>query len=324
MFLMENMFQKINRKEINNIVNDSSIEAIEMDSLPMYVLDTGIKEYDSAYGGLWHKELMMIAAPSGTGKTILALNIMHNILKRYDCVWVIYFGLGMKMKQLLTSFLCIKSGYDFEDISRGRLDGVSYSVLKSDAMKTTTWSFIHDNNPDFSLKGIIYRCRRYQSELQKQGSGLVRVILIDYLQLVDKSENSVNGESMDCNVVICRKLKELAESLDATVILLSSLPEVALKRNDRRSKENDIDQYYEKGVLENIDTLLLLHRRDHCDYDCWFAGKYQMEVRVVKNSIMKKRRKIFKLCVDTRNLRVTELEEEPKSITCIEGLPFVC
>ena len=320
MFLMETRFQKINRKELQDIVNNSSDDAEDMDSLPMYILDTGFKEYDSTYGGLWQKELMMIAAPTGAGKTTFAFNIMHNILKQYERAWVIYFNPKMDRQESLTRLLGIESGYNIEFISMGRLDGISYSMLRSDAMRMATWPLIIDADPDFSLGGIIKRCRKYKAELKKKKSGMARVIFIDYLQLIDKSENSADGEKAD-HSAICRKLKKLAERLDATIILLCSLPENQLKEKDIRPDKKDINRYCGKGVIESIDTLMLLYGEEHYDYDYWHTGQYQMEVRVAKNGIMRKRGKMFKLCVDPRNMRTT-VPEDFIGYTCSDDLPF--
>ena len=241
MVLLENEFQKINRKDINDIVNNSSIEVEEMDSLPMYILDTGFKEYDSIYGGLWQKELMMIAAPAGNEKNIYVLNIMHNILKRNERAWVIYFSPEMDRKQFLTYSLSIESGCNHETISMGSLDGLSYALLRSDALRMVTWPLILDDNIDFSIKGIAKRCLKYQKKLQKIGSGVPRVIIIDNLQLIDKNENSDDVKKTDCSVK-CQKLKELAERLDATIIILYSLNESSMIRDNNRLRKKEIDQ----------------------------------------------------------------------------------
>lgn len=321
MNLMENRYQTLNRRELQDIVNNSSPEVEETDKLPMYTLDMGYKEFDSTYCGLWLKELMMIAAPANTDKKTFALNVLSNIMERYDEAWSIWFSPEMSRKKILTDLLGIKSRESSEDISSGRMDGLSYSMMKSNVLKMATWPLIIDENPDFSINGIIKRCMKYQNELQKKGFGTARVIFIDHLQLIDKIDDSGDVKKPDYKVV-CKRLKELAENLDATVILLCSLPEIQSGRTDKRPRKTDITKDYGKGVLDSIDTVLLLSKRDHCEYNCWQSNKYQMEVRVAKNDIMEKYGKTFRVCVDTRNLKITVPKEDLTGFMCIEGFPF--
>ena len=88
----------------------------------------------------------------------------------------------------------------------------------------------------------------------------VKMIVIDYLQLITSNDNSYSRELQISN--ISKQLKNLARELDVPVITLTQLNRAAEYREDKTPRLSDIR---ESGAIEQDADLVMFLHRPHYD-----------------------------------------------------------
>ena len=74
------------------------------------VIPTGFKEFDDRNGGLLRGSLVVLAAPTGAGKTSQALQLALNVVRHNDCYQVCIIPLEMDRRQMLARIYSNLSG----------------------------------------------------------------------------------------------------------------------------------------------------------------------------------------------------------------------
>ncbi len=147
---------------------------------------TGIDEIDNIIIGIKAGQVIVIGGRPGSGKTMLALNILSNVCKMYPSHHVCYYSLELSKKQL---FNRIKD-LNIEDFER---------LLKSD---------IHIcDKINISLEDI------ENNVVELYSRSLLRIVIIDYIQLI---KNCTKKKMWD-------KLKSIAIEENIAIIVLSQL-----------------------------------------------------------------------------------------------------
>ena len=111
-----------------------------------------------------------------------------------------------------------------------------------------------------SITEIRARCRKLKLEKD------IKLIVIDYLQLIAGSGNKKNGNREQEIAEISRSLKILAKELDVPVIALSQLSRSPDQRkDDHRPMLSDLR---ESGSIEqDADIVIFLYRDDYYNQD---------------------------------------------------------
>src|SRR5699024_2657210 len=113
-----------------------------------------------------------------------------------------------------------------------------------------------DEAPGIRVSDILSKCRRLK---QEHGLGM---IIIDYLQLIQGSENSRENRQQEVSE-ISRSLKSLARELEVPLIALSQLSRGVEARQDKRPMMSDLR---ESGSIEqDADIVGFLYRDDYYD-----------------------------------------------------------
>ena len=87
----------------------------------------------------------------------------------------------------------------------------------------------------------------------------LRLVLIDYLQLIDPDDRKENRQEQVAG--ISRRLKFLARELKIPVIALA---QVNRSLEDRQEKKPRLSDLRESGAIEqDADTVMMLHRADY-------------------------------------------------------------
>src|SRR5204862_3144985 len=113
-----------------------------------------------------------------------------------------------------------------------------------------------DDTPQRSMIQIAATARRLmQKERQNGGQGL-RLVVIDYLQLIDPENRRDPRQEQVAQ--ISRRLKFLARELGIPVIALAQVNRASEDRQDHKPRLAD---FRESGSLEqDADTVTILHR----------------------------------------------------------------
>jgi len=207
---------------------------------------TGLADFDETYGGLFPKELTILAARTGIGKTALATQIALHNAQRGRLVYFV--SLEMSRTELATRILCGQSHVNNRDIRAGRLDEHGRAaIVEASAVVAPAKMVIHDR-PGMTIADI----RRSARKLSREGLALV---VVDYLQLVTPADKRVPREQQVATMT--RELKQAARELDVPVLCLCQLNRQADEGRPR------LAHLRESGAIEqDADMVIFLYAHE--------------------------------------------------------------
>ena len=219
---------------------------------------TGFIELDYKTAGLHGSDLILLAARPAMGKTAFALNIAANAAIKSK-VPVAIFNLEMSSEQLVNRILCIESMVDSNKIRTGKLEEEDWVKLAETVGPLSEAQIFIDDTPGISITEIRTKCRKLKMEKD------IGLIIIDYIQLIQKSQGSRSASREQEISEISRSLKILAKELNVPVIALSQLSRAVEQRPDHRPMLSDLR---ESGAIEqDADIVIFLYRDDYYNKD---------------------------------------------------------
>jgi len=204
-------------------------------------LATGLNDLDNKMGGLQKSDLIIIAGRPGMGKTSLATNIAYNIAKAWNGELrpdghmatvnggiVGYFSLEMSAEQLATRIIAEQTGIPSNKIRRGGIDEADFERIKDVSIELQNLPFYVDETGGLSVGQLAARTRRL-----KRQRGL-DLLVIDYLQLLQGSNQRASESRVQEITEITTRLKALAKELNVPILALSQLSRQVESRDDKR------------------------------------------------------------------------------------------
>ena len=204
-------------------------------------ISSGFYQLDEITNGWQKSDLIIIAARPSMGKTALGLNIAAN-------------------NRLLVNVCEITS----EKLRSGQLAPYEWQQLSSRMQALYGAPLYVDDTPSLSVFELRTKARRL---VREHG---VKLILIDYLQLMNASGMSYNNRQEEVST-ISRSLKALAKELQIPIIALSQLNRGVENRIANASTEEQKDTHRpqlsdlrESGAIEqDADMVCMIHRPDY-------------------------------------------------------------
>jgi replicative DNA helicase len=229
---------------------------------------TGLDSVNAKTGGLHHSDLLILAGRPGMGKTALATNFAFNAARRWvrdeeDGIEpsksvgakVAFFSLEMSADQLATRILSEQSGISSENLRMGKISTAEFRSLATAAAELESLPLYIDDTPGLTIAALRTRARRLK---RRHGIGL---IIVDYLQLLQGSARSSEGNRVQEISEISRGLKTLAKELHVPVIALSQLSRAVEQREDKQPMLSDLR---ESGSIEqDADIVLFVYREEY-------------------------------------------------------------
>lgn len=229
---------------------------------------TGLTSLNSRIGGLHHSDLIILAGRPGMGKTSLATNIAFNAASRYQRdmedgidpkksvgAKVAFFSLEMAADQLATRILSEQSGISGESLRMGKISQQDFRNLARASGELENLPLFIDDTPGLTIAALRTRARRLKRRHD------IGFIVIDYLQLLQGSGRSNEGNRVQEISEISRGLKTLAKELNLPVIALSQLSRAVESREDKRPQLSDLR---ESGSIEqDADMVWFVYREDY-------------------------------------------------------------
>lgn len=222
---------------------------------------TGYSRLDYITYGWQPGDLIILAARPSVGKTAFALNLARNAaLNPQGAVPVAVFSLEMSASQLVQRILSAESEVMLEKIARGTLQDYEMNQLHSKGISVLSKAPIHiDDTPALNIFELRAKCRRLVNKYN------VRLIIIDYLQLMSGSGENRNSNREQEISRISRDLKGLAKELQIPIIALSQLSREVEKRKDK-SFVPQLSDLRESGAIEqDADIVMFLYRPEYHD-----------------------------------------------------------
>ena len=229
-------------------------------------LTTGLERLNAKIGGLHPSDLIILAGRPGMGKTSLATNIAFNVAIRYIRdqqagieksvgAPVAFFSLEMSADQLATRVLSEQAEISAEQIRMGKISHAEFTTFARAAQDLEGLPLYIDDTPGLTIAALRTRARRLK---RQRGIG---VIVVDYLQLLQGSGRSADGNRVQEISEISRGLKTLAKELNVPVIALSQLSRAVEQRENKKPVLSDLR---ESGSIEqDADMVWFVYREDY-------------------------------------------------------------
>ena len=237
-------------------------------------IPTGFIDLDYRTAGLQPSDLILIAARPSMGKTAFVLNIAQYVAFHEDMCTAI-FSLEMSKEQLVNRLFSLESRVDAQALRTGNLSDSDWEKLIEGAGTIGNSKLIIDDTPGISIAEMRSKCRKYKLEHD------LKLIIIDYLQLMSGSGGNKNESRQQEISDISRSLKALAREVDCPVIALSQLSRAVEQRPDHRPMLSDLR---ESGAIEqDADVVMFIYRDDYYNHDSEMKGISEIIIAKQRN-----------------------------------------
>jgi replicative DNA helicase len=236
--------------------------------------------------------LIIIAARPAMGKTAFVLSMAKNIAVNMRQP-VAMFSLEMSNVQLVNRLIVNVCAIEGSKIRSGQLAQHEWSQLDLNLDQLRGAPLYIDDTPSLSVFELRTKARRL---VREHG---VKLIIIDYLQLMNASGMSYNSRQEEVST-ISRSLKGLAKELNIPIIALSQLNRSVESRTaapnasnpdaaNYESKRPQLSDLRESGAIEqDADMVCFIHRPEY--YHLYNDDKTGKDLRGLGQIIVAKHR----------------------------------
>jgi replicative DNA helicase len=239
------------KKKIEEISNKDGLSGVP----------SGFSELDKLTSGWQPSDLVIIAARPGMGKTALTLSMARNMAVAQN-IPVAFFSLEMSSIQLITRLISSETGLSSEKLRTGNLEKFEWEQLNVKVSALENAPLYIDDTPSLSIFDLRAKARRLSSQFG------IKLIVIDYLQLMSAGGSNKNGNREQEISTISRNLKALAKELNVPVIALSQLSRAVETRGG--SKRPILSDLRESGAIEqDADIVSFIYRPEYYKIDEW-------------------------------------------------------
>lgn len=252
--------------QIDPVINDSiamiRVAAARPDG--MSGIPSLYTHLDKMTAGWQNSDLVILAARPAMGKTAFALSMARNIAIEQS-IPLAFFSLEMSKVQLMNRLISNICEIKSEKIRNGDLANYEWAQLDSRIKDVYGKPLYLDDTPSLSVFELRTKARRL---VREHG---VRIIMIDYLQLMNASGMKFVGRQEEVSI-ISRSLKGLAKELNIPILALSQLNRDTEKRTgsgqpgntDNEAKRPQLSDLRESGAIEqDADMVLFIHRPEY-------------------------------------------------------------
>ena len=219
-------------------------------------LESGFTKLDKMTSGWQRSDLIIIAARPAMGKTAFVLSMAKNIAVNYRNP-VAVFSLEMSNVQLVNRLISNACEIPSEKIKSGQLADYEWQQLDYKLRDLLDAPLYVDDTPSLSVFELRTKARRL---VREHG---VRIIIIDYLQLMNASGMSFGSRQEEVST-ISRSLKGLAKELNIPIIALSQLNRGVESREGEEGKRPQLSDLRESGAIEqDADMVCFIHRPEY-------------------------------------------------------------
>ena len=212
-------------------------------------ISSGFDRYDSITSGFHGSDLLILAARPAMGKTAFALNLAINVARQGKGVLI--YSLEMGNEQLFDRLVASEAKIRLKALKDSTMTPEELVNLGSGLGRLSEMPIYISDSSSVTMLEIKATARRLKAE------GKLDFMLIDYLQLINPSENSRKSREQEISE-ISRSLKILAKELNIPIVTLSQLSRGVEQRVDKRPILSDLR---ESGAIEqDADMVMFLYR----------------------------------------------------------------
>ena len=224
-------------------------------------ISTGFEKLDRLTSGWQPSDLIIVAARPGMGKTALALSMARNVSVQKK-IPVAFFSLEMSSVQLITRLISSETGLSSDKLRTGKLADHEWQQLNIKVSDLESAPLYIDDSAALTIFELRAKARRLAS------SHGIKLIIIDYLQLMNLGSSNKAGNREQEISTISRNLKALAKELNIPVIALSQPSRAVETRGG--TKRPILSDLRESGAIEqDADIVSFLYRPEYYGITEW-------------------------------------------------------
>lgn len=211
---------------------------------------TGFRRLDEMTFGFHPGQMIVVAARPGMGKTSIALNFIEAALfdkHAEKSRRILMFSLEMTAQDLVMRLLAARSRVNLRKIQQGFSKHDDVAKLTQAAVEYKKQELLIDDVGGQTILEIRAKARRLHSKAP------LDMILIDYLQLINGTDNSVSREQQIAEA--SRSIKAMAKEFGIPIVALAQLNRKS-EDDNRAPKPSDLR---ESGSIEqDADVIMLI------------------------------------------------------------------
>lgn len=238
---------------------------------------SGFKILDTITFGWQPSDLIILAARPSVGKTAYSLNLAKGACENGEGVG--FFSLEMGADQLTNRIISDISQVPLERITRGTMADYEWGQYIQGKSIFEKFNLQVDDTAAITIQQLRSKARQM---VRKEK---VKMIIIDYLQLMSVSHKSKSGNREQEVSEISRGLKQLAKELKVPIIALSQLSRGLESRKE--SKMPQLSDLRESGAIEqDADIVMFIYRPEYHDIkvnECGETTKGETHLKIAKH-----------------------------------------
>lgn len=200
---------------------------------------------------LVQNDFLVIGANTGTGKSGFLLNLMNDLIDKYQCI---YFNMEMSKSTIYKRMISIRANVPIKDVYSPKTEYQASLINK--AKKDYVDNRVRILHRISDIDEIEMFIRRRKNKEQKH-----TVVFLDHLGLIQASSNKSLYERM---TQVMQRLRQICLKYDCTIIAACQL-----NRSSYGSNTLDLSMLKDSGEIENsASKIILLSRCEGFDKDC--------------------------------------------------------
>ena len=243
----------------------TSIEERKKHKSTVTGVPSGFTGLDRVTHGFQPSDLIILAARPSVGKTSFALNIVEHVMTNVETMGfgIGFFSLEMSRMQLVERLISSKARINLSRVRSGDLERTEWTKLGQTFNSLSQSNLLIDDSSQLTIMEIRGKARQMKykfAEMSKtSGKNIdLKIIVVDYLQLIHSSQTRRNGNREQEIADISRGLKALAKELNIPVVALAQLSRAVEQRQDKPR----LSDLRESGSIEqDADLVMFLHRQ---------------------------------------------------------------
>lgn len=218
---------------------------------------TGWVDLDWKMNGGWHPgQITIIGARPAVGKSMVA----GSAAVANATTGVGFFSLEMRELEVVSRISSAAQNIQLKNLNKGELSESDWDKVATLAGRSVEWPLYVEDNSMLSMAQIRAHVRTWKRR------GPLKVVVIDYLQLVRPADRSDSRERQVSR--IAEDCKHLAKEFDIHVIALAQVNRQNTQRQDPRPTMSDLRE--SGGIEAFADNIILLHRDDNSEGEIEF------------------------------------------------------
>jgi replicative DNA helicase len=215
-------------------------------------LSFGLSSVDKALGGLFPRDLHVLAAAPNIGKSGLSAQIgLSAALGGYT---TLIFSKEMAAEEFATRYLAAETRIPSNRLAEGRISEVESQAIADATQAFCELPLLIDGASNLTVAQIRARC-----QATRRRRNALSLVIIDHLRFIAPADR--RSDERDQIQQITRDLKSLAKDMELAVLLVAHLNRDFWKRQSHRPIVSDL--YGSSAIEQNADHIWFLHREEY-------------------------------------------------------------